>query len=247
MLERTDLAEAAEWAARQLVAVEHGARRSVIQTPLMLPSGSMVGIRVSADGPGFSVSDGGVAFDEAKLNRATRAFGNHSPAVAADAGVSFDGQAFFLQRVTHDRLVGAVLAVANVSQTAAILANHRQAVLEARDAEDRLVARLSRIFGHVDVRASVVGASGTPWEVDAVVHADSRVILFESVLARKQSIYAAVAKFHDIARLTDAPSRVAAVHSRDDLGSMLGVISQAANVVEDETPDRTIAQLALAA
>lgn len=239
-----DLSETVERVARQLVSVEHGARRSIVQLPMIYPSGSLVGIKVAHDGNGYSVTDRGVAADEAKLIRATRSFGAHAPMVAAEAGVEFDGGAFYLQRVAVDSLVGAVITVAHASYTSATLASHRQAAIDARDAEERLFARLGRLFGNVETHHEIVGASGTPWDVDAVVKADDKIILFESVLPRKQSIYATVAKYHDIARLPHAPIRVAAVSSREGLGSMLGVLSQAATVMEDGTPDSTIVRFA---
>ena len=44
-----------------------------------------------------------------------------------------------------------------------------------------------------------------------------------------------------------APARVAIVNSKQDLGTYLGVLSQAADVIEDSSPDQTIRELAKAA
>ena len=55
-------------------------------------------------------------------------------------------------------------------------------------------------------------------------------------------------KFGDIARLgKTAPARVAVVHKKKEFGTLLGVLSQSANVVDEDASDRTIERLAEAA
>lgn len=247
MLGQPALIETVEYVARQLIGVEHGAKRCLLKTPLMFPSGSLVTVKITNGGPGYSVTDMATGFEEARAARAVRTFNRHAPIVAAASGVGFDTRSFFLRDVSRDQLVGAVMAVANCSQSAATLVSYRQSVLDAHEAEDRLFARLERLFGKVEPRQHIVGISGTEWEIDAQVRIGDQIALFEAVSPVKQSIYATVAKYHDIARLPHPPVRIAAVRSREDLGSMLGVLSQAANVVEDATPDATVIQFARAA
>lgn len=247
MLGQPALSETVEIIARQLIGVEHGEKRCLIRTPLMYPSGSLVGVRITNGGPGYSVTDMAAGFEEARSIRAIKSFNRHAPIIAASSGIDFDTRSFFLRDVSRDQLAGAVMAVANCSQSAAILIGHKQAAVDARDAEERLFARLERLFGHVEPRQHIIGVSGTEWEVDAQVRFGDQLALFDAVSPFKQSIYATVAKYHDIARLPHPPIRIAAVRSREDLGSMLGVLSQAANVVEDATPDSTIIQFASAA
>lgn len=242
-----NIVDVIERAVQRLVRVEHVPGAALVQTPLMYPSGSLVSVNVRLGPNGFSMTDRGAAWEEARQLKATRSFNAHAPVVAKEAGVRLDGGAFTLHSVPVDRLSGAIATLANVAQGAVILAANRQAVVDARDAEERLFKRLSKLFGHVQTHQAVVGSSGTSWDVDAVVRVDDKVVLFESVLPRKQSIYAAVAKFHDIARMPDAPKRVAAVRASAELGSMLGVLSQAASVVEDTTSDDAFIRLAKAA
>jgi len=242
-----DIFDVVDRAVQRLVKVEHAPGGVLVQTPLMYPSGALVGVNVRFGPDGFSVSDRGAAYEEARHLKATRSFNSHATAVAKDAGVHFEGGAFTLQSVPADRLSGALATLANVAQGAAILAANRQAAVDARNAEERLIHRLSKLFGHVQTHQPIVGASGTEWDVDAIVRTDDKIVLFESVLPRRQSIYAAVAKFHDIALAQDAPRRVAVVPDREVLGSMLGVLSQAASVVEDSTTDATLLRVALAA
>ncbi len=55
-------------------------------------------------------------------------------------------------------------------------------------------------------------------------------------------------KFHDIALLgNEAPGRVAMVHNKKDFGTYLAVLSQSANVIDDDAADSTILRLAKAA
>lgn len=247
MLGQPALSETVEHAARQLVGLEHGANRCLVQLPLAYPNGAMVVIRVNNGGPGYTVSDAGAAFEQARQIRGRPAFGRHGPVAAQEAGIEFDGRAFFIKDVSRDQVAGAIIAVANCSQTVAILVSHRQAAADARDAEARLFERLERLFGRVETQKKIIGASGTEWTVDAQVKVDDHIAVFDAVGASKQSIYAAVAKYHDLSLLEQPPVRVAAVKSRSDLGSMLGVLSQASNVVEDITPDSTLIRVANAA
>lgn len=241
------LADAAEAVARQIVGVENGPRRSVIWTPMAFPSGALVGVRLTNGGSTYSISDMAAGYEEARAIRAHRAFAHNAPLVAKSAGVGFSDRTFFLRDLTQNQLAGAVIALANSSHTAATLCSFKQAALDAKEAEERLIARLGRLFGRVEAHKLIVGASGTEWDVDAVVSLGEQTVLFESVGASKQSIYATVAKYHDIARLPKAPTRIASVSDRRALGSMLGVLSQAATVIEDGTPDSTVLQFARAA
>lgn len=241
---KTPLNEAADAVARQLVGVDHTARRSLIWLPIAYPSGSFLGVRLTNGGDTYSLSDMAMSYEESRNVRAQRAFNRHAPLIAEAAGVEFEQRSFRLRGIRPSQLHGAVVAIANCAHSAATLAVHKQAVADAREAEQRLFDRLTRVFGHAEQHKIITGASGTPWDVDAVVKVGQREVLFEAVGSAKQSIYATVAKYHDIARLPYPPLRVASVTHRDELGSMLGVLAQAATVIESDTPDSTIRQLA---
>lgn len=240
------LSETADAVVRQLVGVDHTNRRSLIWLPITYPSGSRLGVRLTNGGDTYSLSDMALSYEESRNVRAQRAFNRHAPLVAEAAGVDFEQRSFRLSGIRQDQLPAAVIALANCAHSAVTLAVHKQAVADAREAEQRLFERLTRLFGHAEQHKIVTGASGTPWDVDAVVRIGDREILFEAVGSVKQSIYATVAKYHDIARLPYPPLRVASVSHRDDLGSMLGVLSQAATVIEQDTPDSTVRQLVAA-
>lgn len=241
------LRETAEAVARQIVGVDHTSKRSLIWTPLTYPSGSLVGVKLTNGGSHYSLSDMAVSYEETRNVRAQRAFNRHAPKLAEESGVDFDKRAFTLRGIGREQLPGAVIALANCAHSAVTLAVHKQTVLDAKEAERRLFDRLKRLFGLTEEHKIIKGASGTDWDVDAAVTVNGRQVLFEAVGTSKQSIYAAVAKYHDIARLPEAPVRIASVSKREELGSMLGVLSQAASVIETATPDDTVIRLAAAA
>jgi hypothetical protein len=95
----------------------------------------------------------------------------------------------------------------------------------------------------------IVGQSSTEWPFATIVRLPgTRPTIFEPVTKHHHSVASASMKFNDIARLgTDAPARVAVVHNKKEFGTLLGVLSQAASVVDDDVPDETIHRLAEAA
>ena len=240
------LRETAESVARQIVGVDHTSARSLIWTPLTFPSGSFVGVRLTNGGGTYSLSDMAMSYEETRNVRAQRAFNRHAPKLAEESGVDFDKRSFLLSGIEREQLPGAVITLANCALSAVTLAVHKQSVLDAKESERRLFERLQRLFGHAEEHRIITGASGTDWDVDASVMVHGRQVLFEAVGSSKQSIYAAVAKYHDIARLPEAPVRIASVSKREELGSMLGVLSQAASVIEASTPDDTVMRLVAA-
>jgi hypothetical protein len=105
---------------------------------------------------------------------------------------------------------------------------------------------LVKVFTPLNVNRDVqiTGASNTSWHVANVVRLERKITVFEPVSNHPNSITTATAKFHDIARLEDAPNRVAVVHDKKAFGTYLGVLSQAASVVTQDIPDTTLRRLA---
>ena len=250
--------ELIETVARELVATEHDASGSFIRTPLTYPSGSLVVVRVHrADDKRFFVSDWGLGQQEAELSGSASFYTRHANAIAAKAGVGFDNQAFFVMEASRDQLAGAVVTIANCSQEATIRAADSLAEKTFEDSKERLYERLVHVF-HKEARASpkvvmknakMVGQSSTEWQVATIVRLPgTRPTIFEPVTKHHNSVASATMKFNDIARLgKDAPARVAIVHNKKDFGTLLGVLSQSANVVDEDAPDATIDKLARAA
>jgi hypothetical protein len=93
----------------------------------------------------------------------------------------------------------------------------------------------------------VLGASSTQWRVAAIVKVGKKPAIFDAVASQHTSVFAASAKFHDIALIEQAPIRIAMVKKKADLGTYLGVLAQAANVVEQDISDTVLHRLAEAA
>ena len=235
--------------AQKIVATSHDRDGSFITTPLLYPSGSTVAVRVYGTGPRYFITDLGVGHDEAEMMGAEGIYMRHARSIAQAAGARFDNQAFFVLEATEPQLPGAVVTVANCSQEAVNFTLYRQSEQREPASANLFLERLTKIFEQkfITIDADVIGASQTKWKVAALVRAARRPTIFEPVNKHPTSIVYAATKFHDIARLEKAPGRVAIVKSKQELGTYLGVLSQAADVIEDSSPDQTIRELAKAA
>ena len=232
-------------AVSRLVSCRRVGESSYVTTPLLYPSGSYVVVRVDGHGEGFFVTDFGMGFEEASELGAEKAFRKVSKSVAERIGVRFDGHAFFELEVTEGQLSGGIAAIANASLEAVTLTHMKTAEQVQRDdnatLHDRLVTLFSPKFVERDVE--VLGGSNTKWHVSSLVRMNESLTAFEAVSKHHISVVSAAAKFGDIARSEFAPARVAVVNSKRELGTLLGVLTPTASVVERESPDTTIRRI----
>jgi hypothetical protein len=245
--------------AKELVATEHDTAGSFIRTPLTYPSGALVVVRVHrADDERFFVSDWGLGYQEADLTGSAAFYTRHANPIAQKAGVGFDNQSFFVMEALRGQLAGAIVTIANCSQEATIRAADSLAEKTFEDSKERLYERLIAVFEPktrpstriVSKNVKIVGQSMTEWQVATLVRLPgfARPTIFEPVTRHHHSVASASMKFSDIARLgNEAPARVAMVHNKKEFGTLLNVLSQAANVIDEDVPDTTIERLAKAA
>ncbi len=237
--------------AQQLVHAEHGVGNSVIRLPLLYPSGANVVVRVEGAEDRYFVSDSGFGYHEADLMGATLIYARHGKSIADNAGVRFDNQAFFVIEASRDQLPGAVVTIANCSQEAATLSAYKLAERKSVDEGDALYERLITVFPRQDVvkHAEIIGSSETKWPVAALVTVPSfsQKSIFEPVTKFHASVVNAAAKFHDISRLENAPARIVVIRKKAEFGPWLGLLSQAASVIDAEVPNATLRKLAEAA
>lgn len=148
----------------------------------------------------------------------------------------------------EQQLAGAIAWLANGARRAFDRAFEARARRPDTERIERLAERLRRLIRGIEIEPSVevVGASNHHWQVDARIRRNGRQLLLELVTPHPSSVAATVTKFHDIARLPDAPGRIAVVPNLAAMGTLSGVLSQAANIVEETAPDRAW-QRALAA
>ncbi len=237
--------------AREMVTAEHREGASFVKTPILYPSGTTVVVKIDEGQNEFFVSDMGLGFQEADMMGGSRIYPRYGRQIAETNGIGFDNHSFFVIRASKEQLAGAVMAVANCSQQAAAIVSQRVSKERANDAAEELLERLLRIFKpeQVEQKPEIFGASDTPYEFTAIVRNTKASLptIFEPVINHPNSIATVVMKFNDVARLELPPHRVAVTHDKDRFGTFLGVLSQTADVINDNVPDRTYRQLALAA
>lgn len=218
-----------------------------VQTPLLYPSGAFASVAISGEGENFSVSDLGAGFREAYAGDVGHSFGRAANELSEEFGLIYEKRHLSIPRVTMGRLGAAVRLVANCSQASVILAIERANERKIAERSDRLYARLKKIFPNTAKHAQIMGASSTEWTVDALVQQGDHMAVFDAVTTHANSVASTSMKFHDIALREDAPTRAASVESKRSMGTLLAVLSQAANVIEDAAPDQQYRQLAEAA
>lgn len=233
-------------AVAQLVALEHDRNGTYVRTPLQYADGSFVVVRVDHGGGEFLVSDFGMGLEAARMIGAEATYKRVARSISEASGVGFDSQAFFVLTVADDQLTGAIAAVANCSQEAVNVTTLKMSERATRDDNEALFDRLSTIFRPSDIArdAHIVGASSTQWHITSLVTVEGRKIAFEAVSKYPISVVNAAAKFGDIARLENAPSRVSVVSSKKALGTYLGVLSYSSNVIERTAEDRIYHRIA---
>lgn len=229
------LMRAAEAAMRDIVSAAHRPEGSYIKTPLLYPSGSTAVVRITGGPDVYFVTDYGLGYSEAEMMGASRTYVNKARKVSASAGVRFDDRAFFAVEVPIDRIPGAIVTIANCSVEATALTAFSIADRIVTDGTEYMVERLERAFGpsHVVKNDIVLGASNHEWEVPASVTVGKSKAVFEFATKHPNSIAAVATKMGDLQRLPFPPKRLVMVHSKPDLGTLLGVLSPIASVIED--------------
>ena len=195
------------------------------------------------------MSDFGSGHNEAELLGGDLIYRRTAKTIAENAGIGFDQMAFFVLKANEAQLPGAVATVANCSHEAVLVTAMKLAERREHDDAELLYERLVEVFPSTSVHrgASLIGASNTEWRVASLVEIGRRRVAFEAVTKSANSVVFASAKFNDLARLQHPPGRVAVVKRKAELGTYLGVLSQAASVIEARAADRTFREAAEAA
>lgn len=234
-------------AAAQLVSVSTVAGGVYVTVPLMYASGAYVVVRIERSSTDYFVSDFGAGFEEAQLMGGETIFKRVARSIAESSGVKFDSYSFFEVIASEEQLTGAIATIAGASQEAVNVTAMKVSERTFRDDSDILHQRLNSIFQprHVARDVHIVGASNTEWHVTSLVTFDNRKVAFEAVTTHPNSVVFAAAKFSDLARLDDAPKRVAVVSNKKNLGTYLGVLSHNARVIERNAQDSVYQRLVL--
>jgi hypothetical protein len=241
------LAVIAEGVARSLGSSIAIAGSHFIRTPMLYPSGSSAVIRIDGSDDQFFVSDNGMGYDEALMFNAAHGYAVVARTLIRDTEISFDSRSFFVAQAAADELVGVVGAIANCSQRAVIETVVRHEARRRDTDRAALLHRLDSLFGarRVEKDVMVRGSSTVDLEVTARIESDNVISIFDYARPHKNSVSSAVAKFHDIARLAAPPRRIISVRDFAAMGNFVGLLSQAANVIElEKTPDEVLRRLA---
>lgn len=251
ILDRQNHKQIIDEVASQLVRTTHEQASSFLRLPLLYPSGANVVVRIDANDKRYVVSDAGFGAQEADMMGASQIYSRHGRPIAENAGIKFDNQAFFVTEASREQLIGAVVTVAGCSQEATFRTSDALAEKTFDDAKDRLYQRVIKVFDRRSVAkdATLTGSSATKYHVAAFVRPDANElsIVFDPVTNHHSSVAHASMKFHDIARMKEAPVCVAVVRRKNEFGSLLGVLSQSANVVDEDVPNDTFLRFGKAA
>ncbi len=219
------LVRASEWGNSYLITV-----------PLVYPSGTAVGVKVTPSKGGYNVSDFGLGWREAEGYEAQRSFGAHAGRIKKQVGVDYADNHEFQMFANERQIATAIRRVAYASHRAAVKAFHSLPEAGEQEIGAALFQKLRDTFGNdsVERELRLSGASNIDWPFAAQVTQGKRRVLFDVVSPQWTSVVSAKSKFSDIRRLGPNAIPVAVVDSINDMGKWLPLISQEAEVIEDD-------------
>lgn len=208
----------------------------LITVPLVYPSGTAVGVKVSAHQGGYIVTDFGLGWREAEGYEAHRSFGAHAGRIKDQVGVEYTGEHEFRMFANARQLATAIRRVAYASHRSAVKAFHSLPEACEQEIGAALFQRLRDTFGKDNVAGELklAGASNIEWPFAAQVLQGKRRVVFDVVSPQWTSVVAAKSKFSDVRHLGPNTVPVAVVDSIDAMGKWLPLISQEAEVIEDD-------------
>ncbi len=240
-----DRAATVEAAARSLLLIRHDGEISRVALPIFYPSGAAATVEVTQNGAKFLISDAGLAYREAELIGAENLFNRNAAPVAEQFGIDA-GKRGFAVSASAEQLAGAMADVAAASVQVAHRICERVAQRSEAAITAHLYERLVAVFGAKKVvpEAEIAGASSHRWRISALVHVGGKDMAFEAVSNHHSSVYSSATMFHDLSLLERRPVPVAVVKDKASFGAYLGILSQAANVIEETASDIALTRLA---
>lgn len=242
----TDQFESIKGVISGLITTEALGDEHIIRLPIIMPSGSNATVRVIENGGRYFVGDLGLAYLQAESMGYKSSFWRTADALTKQLELERNKTEIGVTVSTED-LYTAVCEVALTSWRVADTVASKAEEAALAEIEDTVAERLLKLFGKDSVRLGeeIVGSSHSEWEFTAVVHQSHNVVTaFQAVGPHAQSVYKASASFHDVALLDDAPKLVAVTRDREELGNRLGLLSQVANVIEENASDKTYRKVA---
>lgn len=217
-----------------LVRVSAWGKSYLVSVPLIYPSGTTVGVKITAGGGGYIVTDAGLGFREAEDLEAQRSYGAHAGRIKDQIGVEYTSGHEFLMRATERQLPAAIRRVAFASHRAVMKTFNSLPEVSAHEIGAELFERLRKAFGEDNVAGEMrlAGASNIEWHFAAQVVYGKRRVLFDVVTPRWSSVVSAKSKFSDVRHLGKNTVPVAVVDNIDAMGKWLPLVTQEAEVIE---------------
>jgi hypothetical protein len=214
----------------------------LITTPLVYPSGTAVGVKVTPAQGGYWVSDFAMGFREAEGLEAQRSFGAHAGRLKDELGVEYTDGHEIRVFAREQQIASAIRKVSFAAHRIMTKVSHSLPEWDEQEITAVLYQRLRDLFGEAqvkggDIPVSVLGASNIDWKFAAEVYYGSRRVLFDVVTPHHSSVFSAVSKFSDVRRRGPDSRPVAVVHDLNKMGKWLPLIAQEAEVIEDDASD----------
>lgn len=207
-----DLRTIADDVARRLAYATTVGADVYVQTPVSMPSGRSVGLRLLGGPKIYTVTDDGMTMREAEQLGAEDICRREARKIADEFGLRYNEWELFDAETPADRLVGMTALLANAAAMTMIRTSEKFADrFDLRRRED-LSTRLGRVFGDARVtRDYSFNGAARIWQFDAHVYLPSgRSALFSMVTPKPISIAVAYSKFDDVSRI-EAPPFLGAV------------------------------------
>ena len=170
-------------AVADLMRVSSWGNAYLISVPLVYPSGTTVGVKVTPHQGAYTVSDFGLGWREAEGYEAQRSFGSHAGRIKDQVGVEYNGNHEFQMRATERQLTSAIRRVAYASHRAAVKAFHSLPEACEQEIGAALFQRLRDTFGKDNVAGDLklAGASNIEWGFAAQVLQGKRRVVFDVI------------------------------------------------------------------
>lgn len=223
--------------------------KTVIDLPLMYPSGAMVVVEVQSNKDRFWVSDMGHGLVEAEYMAAQEFFGAAGKSAATSYNVEFDGYSIFALWVSPHHLEAAIICVANASTRASHEAIRKASEAQGSRQNEKVYGRIVEVFGSkvVAKRAELKGKHAV-WDAHNVVTLpNSHRAVFEFMTIHSNSVSSKYLMFSDLKSRDEEISLNAVVTNLNDLDVKAQMISDLANIVPLNAEDNQIRQFAQAA
>lgn len=178
---------------------------TLVSLPVQYPSGGLVVLEITTGRQEVHITDRGMGMWEAEQLCSDTSFSKFALHEAAVRGISFDGSSVLALKLPTSSLAAGMVAVANASASAAAAAIRS-------DAEKRTAQSTAEVFNRVRLafpdrkvhkELSLFGER-VQWQAHNVVNlTDNRILVFEPLSDRVQSISSKFLMFSDLARRED--------------------------------------------